>query len=249
MLFQLLSTHGWKMQLGDVQGAFLEAGPLPTEYRPLYTWLPAGGIPGAESTQLVEVLGNVYGQNDAPAAWYRVFDNEVRATGFQSSQYDPCLYYLRDNCGKLVGVLGSHVDDTATGGAGPEYELALKKLRDRFPYRKWRVSEGEFCGAHYKQNPKDMSITMHQQLFAEKIRPANLPVSRRSHRTALLDKKEISVLRAINGSLNWISNQSRPDLAAQTGLSQQAFPNPTIHHLCVKQTMLFVVRSNTVPLV
>jgi hypothetical protein len=39
------------------------------------------------------------------------------------------------------------------------------------------------------------------------------------------------VLRGINGSLNWIANQSKPDLAVQTSPSQQCFPNPTIGHL------------------
>jgi hypothetical protein len=36
------------------------------------------------------------------------------------------------------------------------------------------------------------------------------------------------VLRGINSSPNWIANQSRPDLAVQTSLGQQRFPNPTI---------------------
>eukprot|EP00435_Cladocopium_sp_Y103_P055765 s362_g18.t1 len=232
VLFQLLATFRWVMQLGDVQGAFLEAGPIPAQYRPLYAWLPPGGLPGAEEYELVEVLGNIYGQNNAPAAWYHVFDEEVRSTGFKRSKYDPCLYFMHDQNGRLCGVLGSHVDDTATGGSGPEYERALQMLKTRFPYRKWRTGEGEFCGAHYKQNSTDMSIQLTMKGFAEGIRPAFLPSSRRAKRTAVLDKKEVSVLRAVNGSLNWLSSQSRPDLAAQTSLSQQAFPNPTVHHLC-----------------
>eukprot|EP00435_Cladocopium_sp_Y103_P060613 s808_g22.t1 len=170
VLFQLLATYKWIMQLGDVQGAFLEAGPIPSQYRPLYAWLPPGGLPGAEGYELVEVIGNVYGQNDAPAAWYRVFDAEVLKTGFHRSKYDPCLYFMRDKHGSLCGVLGSHVDDTVTGGSGPEYEKALELLKARFP--------------------------------------------------------------AVNGGLNWVASQSRPDLAAQTSLSQQAFPSPTIHDLC-----------------
>ena len=36
------------------------------------------------------------------------------------------------------------------------------------------------------------------------------------------------MLRAVNGSLNWLSAQTRPDLAIQTSVSQQSFPNPTI---------------------
>ena len=31
--------------------------------------------------------------------------------------------------------------------------------------------------------------------------------------------------------LGWLSSQSRPDLAVQTSLSQQCFPNPTVEHL------------------
>eukprot|EP00435_Cladocopium_sp_Y103_P029371 s1599_g7.t1 len=232
VLFQLLATHRWTLQLGDIKGAFLEAGPLNPRYRPLYAWLPAGGLPGADTAQLVEVLGNVYGQNDAPASWYKVFDDEVLKTGFIRSKYDPCLYYLRNASGKLCGILGSHVDDTVTGGQGPEYKMALEQLRRRFPYRKWRISEGEFCGAHYKQNPQSMEITMNQCSFAQGLKPAYLPARRRLQRSADLDPKEVSVLRAINGSLNWLSNQSRPDLAAQTSLSQQAMSAPKVHHLC-----------------
>jgi hypothetical protein len=54
---------------------------------------------------------------------------------------------------------------------------------------------------------------------------------RRLNRRAVLDSKEISILRGINGSLNWLASQSRPDLSAQTSISQQSFPNPTVHHL------------------
>ena len=231
-LFQLLASHGWTLQLGDIKGAFLEAGALDQKYRPLYAWIPVGGLPGASQEQLVEILGNVYGQNDAPAAWYKVFDQEVLKAGFTRSHYDPCLYYLRDSKNQLCGLLGAHVDDTVTGGSGQAYDDALKYLRHRFPYRKWRVGEGEFCGAHYKQNEKTKEITMSQSTFAQSLKPAYLPQSRRAERNAPLNAKEVSVLRAINGSLNWLASQSRPDLAAQTSLSQQAMSKPQVHHLC-----------------
>eukprot|EP00435_Cladocopium_sp_Y103_P057373 s281_g19.t1 len=232
VLFQLLSSFKWTLQLGDIKGAFLEAGPLDARYRPLYAWLPPGGIPGADSAQLVEVLGNVYGQNDAPASWYKVFDDEVHKAGFCRSSFDACLYHLRDDDGKLCGLLGSHVDDTVTGGFGAKYDKALAYLRNRFPYRKWRTSEGEFCGCHYKQDVVTKEIVMSQKNFALNLKPAHIPARRRVQRDAPLDSKEISVLRAINGSLNWLSSQSRPDLAAQTSLSQQAMSKPTVHHLC-----------------
>ena len=59
-----------------------------------------------------------------------------------------------------------------------------------------------------------------------------MPASKRAKRTAPLDGKETSVLRAIIGSLNWLASQSRPGLSAQVSLSQQAMSRPTVRHLC-----------------
>ena len=70
---------------------------------------------------------------------------------------------------------------------------------------------------------------MSQQTFAENIRPAHIATG--ADNEQLLQDSQIRVLRAINGSLNWISSQSRPDVAVQTSLSQQVFPNPKIKHL------------------
>ena len=177
---------------------------------------------------MLEVIGNVYGQNDAPLAWHKTFDEEACKIGWNRSKFDPCLYYLRDG-DKLVGVMGVHVDDTALGGAGQLFNDAVSALRQRFPYRKWRCGEGEFCGSYYTQDKNTKAISLSQKLFAEKFRPATIP------KNAAPDEKltdsQVRVLRAINGSLNWLSSQSRPDLSVQTSLSQQAFPHPTFKHL------------------
>eukprot|EP00435_Cladocopium_sp_Y103_P075218 s4_g55.t1 len=226
-LMQVLASYKWCLQLGDIKGAFLEAGPLAERFRPLYAHQPAGGIPGVPHDAVIEVLGNVYGQNDAPAAWFREFDSVVQTLGWNQSKLDPCLYTLRHE-GQLVGIMGVHVDDTALGGCGSVFEESIKQLRSRFPYRKWRLQEGEFCGAWYKQLP-DSSISMNMQSFAEKIRPVNVP--KQSPPESKLSESQTRVLRAVNGSLNWLASQSRPDLSIQTSLSQQSFPQPTIQDL------------------
>ena len=148
------------MHLGDIKGAFLEAGPIPDKYRPLFAHQPPGGIPGLDPNDVVEILGNLYGANDAPSQWYREFDAQARAAGFTKSMFDPCLYYFRDS---VSGVLGAHVDDTITGGEGEQYQAAIAKLRARFPYRKWRTGTGEFCGTMYNQDHRTFEITFHQE--------------------------------------------------------------------------------------
>ena len=150
-LLQLFSSLGWIMQSGDIKGAFLEAGPLEDCFRPLYAHHPPGGIPGLDSQAVIEIVGNLYGQNDAPAAWFQTFDRELKALGWTPCAFDACLHHVRDESSQLIGLLGCHVDDCIVGGAGPQFDASIQALRKRFPFRKWRVGSGEFCGAFYKQ--------------------------------------------------------------------------------------------------
>eukprot|EP00435_Cladocopium_sp_Y103_P016050 s2207_g4.t1 len=224
LLMQIIASQKWNLQLGDIKGAFLEAGPLDPKFKPLYAHQPPGGIPGMPPDAVIEVLGNVYGQNDAPAAWFKEFDKVVQSLGWSQSKLDPCLYTLRDGS-QLVGIMGVHVDDTALGGSGALFNRTIEQLKSRFPYRKWRQREGEFCGAWYRQG-EDNSIHMSMKSFAERIRPINVP--KNSAPEDSLSDPQVRILRAVNGSLNWLSSQSRPDLSVQTSLSQQSFPRPTI---------------------
>ena len=226
---QTIASFGWDLQLGDIKSAFLEAGLLDEKYRPLYAKEPPGGIPGLPGSAVIEVLGNIYGQNDAPAAWFNTFTQEG---GWKQSKFVNCLFTLRsskDN--SLIGSMGLHFDDSAIGGHGAEFEAAVAKLRAKFPYLKWRINSGEFCGAFDKQCPKPKTKTVHMTMkaCADKLRPANL--KKGVSPDAPLDSFQIPTLQGINGSLNWLASQSRPDLSAQASMSQQAFPNPKIKHL------------------
>ena len=46
--------------LGDIKGAFLEAGPLKQQFRQLFASQPARGIPGMHRDDVMEVVGYVY---------------------------------------------------------------------------------------------------------------------------------------------------------------------------------------------
>ena len=74
--------------MGAIKGAFLEAGPLPEKYRPLYSELPPRGIPGVEEGSIIEGSGNICGQEDAPHNWYVEFDREVIKAGFIKGKFE-----------------------------------------------------------------------------------------------------------------------------------------------------------------
>ena len=92
-LMQIIASYGWDLELGDIKGAFLESGEIDAKYRPLYAHQPPGGIPGLPSDAVIEVVGNVYGQNDAPAAWHTTFDSEAQKIGWVPSKFDKCSLY------------------------------------------------------------------------------------------------------------------------------------------------------------
>ena len=104
--------------------------------------LPPGGVPGVKPGSLVQILGNVYGANDAPANCYHEFDKVATSVGFTKSKFDSCLYLCFNSEGQLQGVLGAHVDDTITGGDGEAYLSAIAQLKARCPFRKWRTGSG-----------------------------------------------------------------------------------------------------------
>ena len=226
-LFQLIASHKWRLRLGDIKGAFLSSGELPPQYRPLYARLPPGGIPGVPSNALIEVIGHIYGLNSAPSAWQKTLTNALLDVGFLQSKYDPCLFYMREG-ERLTGIYGVHVDDCATGGSGTKYEQALEELKCKFEFRKWRLDDGEFCGARYIQDPSTGCISMTQQKFCEKLHPLRMSRARQAEKESPLTPEEVRCLRAINGGLNWLSSQSRPDLSTQVSFSQQSFPQPRV---------------------
>ena len=226
-LFQLIASNRWRLRLGDIKEAFLSSGELQAQYRPLYARLPPGGIPEIPSHAIIEVVGHIYGLNSAPSAWQRTLTSALLEAGFTQSKYDPCLFYMRED-GQLTGIYGVHVDDCATGGVGAKYESALESLKQRFEFRKWRLDDGEFCGARYTQDPESGSISMTQSKFCDKLHPLRMSRTRQAEKGQLLTTEEVRCLRAINGGLNWLASQSRPDLSTQVSFSQQSFPDPSV---------------------
>ena len=230
-VLQIIVSKRWTLCLGDIKGAFLEAGPLNSRFRPLFARQPSGGVPGLDPSDIIEVTGNVYGSNDAPFNWYQEFSSSVQDHGWDRSQFDSCLFFLRGPNGELQGVLAAHVDDTIVAGEGPMYEEAVRKLKARYPYRKWRIGSGEFCGIQFQQCPKTFEIRYHQQEYARHLRPISVSKDRLKSKDSPANDREIAALRAINGAANWLSSQSRPDLCTQTSFSQQCFPEPKVKDL------------------
>ena len=88
-------THPQPVGKNDTHASHQFHAVIDAKFRPLYAHQQAGGIPGLPSDAVIEICGNIYGQNDAPAAWFKEFASFVVSCGWQS-KLDQCLFTLRD---------------------------------------------------------------------------------------------------------------------------------------------------------
>ena len=84
-VLQLIASHQFKMQLGDVTGAFLEADNMIRSEGKLYMTTPTTyPLPGYDKDQLFEVIRPIYGLNDSPQNWFNKYRLTVKDQGLET---------------------------------------------------------------------------------------------------------------------------------------------------------------------
>lgn len=66
LALQLISSFGWKVQICDIEGAFLQGEGMDRQNGVILIEQPPGGIEGMEPNALMVCLKTVYGLADAP---------------------------------------------------------------------------------------------------------------------------------------------------------------------------------------
>jgi hypothetical protein len=226
-VLQTISSHHFMMELGDVTGAFLEADAIKREMGKLYMSTPSTHpLPGYHPEQLFEVLKPIYGLNDSPQHWFTKFTKTAKHLQWEQSRMDHCVFFLRDEQRKLVGIMGVHVDDVVVGGRGELYQDVLNKLKQTFPFRKWKQFAGQFCGSYIQQDPQTWAIEVSQEEFVDKIPKPKL--RSKVDPPMQTTEEEVSSLRSCLGGALWLAKETRPDLSVQVSQGQQLMPAPTV---------------------
>ena len=225
-VLQLIASKRFKMQLGDVTGAFLEADDMVRSEGKLFMSMPTTyPLPGYDREQLFEVVRPIFGLNDSPQNWFNKYRLTVREQGWKQSQLDPCVFFLWENQ-QLAGVMGVHVDDVVIGGRVPTFEKKLQTLRNTFPFRKWQEGRGTFCGSDLNQNPETGCISVNQREFISKLQKPKL--RSKDPPTMEVNDEEVTSLKSCLGAALWLARETRPDLAVQVSQGQQLMPRPIL---------------------
>ena len=114
------------------------------------------------------------------------------------------------------------------GGCGTAYRQTVNTQRSRFPLRKWKRNQGEFCGSRISQDVLTKEITVSQSTYALKINKVTVRVRAQPEDKATTAEERS--LRECNGAVERLAKESGPDLAVQVSLSQQALTDPRVRH-------------------
>eukprot|EP00435_Cladocopium_sp_Y103_P006472 s6061_g2.t1 len=218
LILQLIASMNWLLMSFDIKAAFLQGS---TQGRTI------GLEPPVEMAKAMKLAPNevcklaksAYGLIDAPLLWFHELDRALRELSFQPSPFDPTVYLLyREGQQYPSGVIGVHVDDGLCGG--DDYFMAqLHKLEQRYPFGSKKNQSFVFTGIEMNQNANH-SITLSQEKYVSKIEPIHVSSERKAQTQSPVCPEEQQSLRALIGSLQYASVNTRPDLASRLSYLQ-----------------------------
>lgn len=205
LIVAISAAMQWEVKTTDIKSAFLQGKRLERE---IYL-IPPGESDTPEG-MIWRLKKCLYGLNDAARMFYASISEVLSRLGCIKSTLDPALFYCtRDN--KLIGIMGSHIDDFIHTGTAEFENVIMEKLRDRFLAGKVESSVFRYVGFDVKQT--ESCVILDQNEYVNSLPMIKLSLERASQTSDPLSKKESTVLRSIAGKLNWIVQGTRPDVA------------------------------------
>jgi hypothetical protein len=179
--------------------------------------------------EILQLLRSLYGLKQAGRNWEKMLRAELKKRGFVPCKADPCLYINKENIRKGEGVMavGTYVDDLPVVATTPEdYQTFIKSMAEDLPI----VNLGEakwFLSVEIIQ--ENGSIKLSQLREVENVYEmvkGELPMKSRStpmeskiyriEEQSTAEGVDQDRYRSLTGSLLYISEWTRPDLAFST---------------------------------
>lgn len=238
LMLHTTAQNRWKLQKGDVSGAFLQGREYPT---PLYC-IPCPEILKAMNLspgEIVKVKRGCYGLVDAPLEWYRSISEYFSQLGLIKSWADPCCWHWKPQ-GKLQGIIACHVDDFLFSGSEKDesWQEVLQKIKQHYKWGEWESGRFTQCGVLIEEDPRG-GFWLSQPHYLDKVSELNLCSSRRKDKHALTTEWEKTKLRGILGALSWHAQQVAPHLSAEVGLFLSALSTSTVETIHQINNLLY----------
>lgn len=200
-----------------------------------------------DNTHFLRLKKNLYGCKQAARNWFRHLSEGLRCEGFHQSETDSCLF-LRDDCIVVV-----YVDDcllfspssTVIGDVITYLSRSLK-LKDK-------GDVAAFLGVNVQKDTASKTIQLTQpSLIDQIIRDVSLIIHSKSKETpadSILhpdisgpDRVETWNYRSVIGKLNYLANNTRPDISMAVHQCARFCSAPkAIHELALKRIARYLL--------
>jgi transposase InsO family protein len=222
----------------DVSTAFLHAQLDEKVYMKQLTSLRTGS-----ANEVWELFKAIYGLKQAPRAWNKHLSSKLKTAGYTQSDADPSLWLLHDGAGDVIAACLCYVDDLLI--ASHDSKLADSLIAEIASWWPCTVQAADrFLGIEVTRDTVMGTLTMHQDTYIQSMvsrygcadeHGALLPLPPSVHFTKNgTDMGEFlpegNLYRNLVGSLNHLSQCTRPDITYAVGLLSRFLSVPRLGH-------------------
>lgn len=217
----ILASNKWSVHSMDVKSAYLQGNPIERE---LCLKPPAF----ANTTKLWKLKKTPYGLSDAGRQWYIRILKELINLGAHQSKYDKAVFVWYDAKGVTSGIMAVHVDDFLYGGSNTFIDTVIPQLRAVFQIGSEESSCFRYIGLSVKETENGIELSSEGYGDScEEIDTRTLGTDRDRH----LSPEETTRLRRVSGQLNWVTTQSRPDMAFENCIIGNSVKEATVRDI------------------
>ena len=129
------TDDGWICELVDIEAAFLEGYNKGLQFMEWPPGLLELGFATKEQIKLtcLQMLRCIYGNVEAALRFYTTYAQYlIKELGMTRSLTDSCLFFMKDESGKVVLMASRHVDDTQIAGRPEWIKFFKDKVKERF---------------------------------------------------------------------------------------------------------------------
>ena len=228
ILIAIAALRNLEIHQMDVKTAFLN-GDLEEE---IYMKQPDGYVVPTQENKVCRLVKSLYGLKQAPKQWHAKFDNVMMSSGFKINECDKCIYFKETPNGYIMVCL--YVDDMLIIGSDNNIIKQTKNLlSSKFDMKDLGLAD-VILGIKITRTSE--GIILSQAHYAEKILDrfknysngtAKSPVDPQLHLTKNSGDgiSQLEYARVI-GSLMYLTNCTRPDLAHSINVLSRYTSNP-----------------------
>ena len=219
MIFAVAASMNWTINTMDISSAFLQGNLMDRE---VFVKPPKESESGARLWKLKRCL---YGLVDAPREWYQRVTKEMLLLQGKKSLLDKCLFVWHDK-ENLIGMLVTHVDDFQFCGS-PSFQKVIDSLKTTFKISNEEQSHYKYIGVNVNQE-EDMTIRIDQNDYCRDLKEIPIQPSRKLQANKTLTEEEKTQLKSAAGKIQWVTSQTRPEMAYHTCQISNSGKSPCI---------------------